>query len=64
MKESQPWAPRHNAEDMVYDPRRNSIWINSGDGLLEFSLDDKQFRPIEALKEVDQTKKLRSRCGS
>ena len=48
--------PRHDAEDMVYDPKRNSIWINSGDGLLEFSLDDKQFRPVDALKELIKQK--------
>ncbi|TMI84870.1 MAG: hypothetical protein E6H10_05005 [Bacteroidetes bacterium] len=48
--------PRHNAEDMVYDPKRNSIWINSGDGLLEFSLDDKQFRPVDALNELTKQK--------
>ena len=44
--------PRHDAEDMVYDPKRNSVWINSGDGLLEFSLNDKRFRPVDALKEL------------
>jgi streptogramin lyase len=48
--------PRHNAEDMVYDSKRNSIWINSGDGLLEFSLDDKQFRPVDALKDLIKLK--------
>ena len=48
--------PRHNAEDMVYDPKRNSVWINSGDGLLEFSLNDKQFRPVDALKELIKLK--------
>ncbi len=48
--------PRHDAEDMVYDPKRNSIWINSGDGLLEFSLNDKQFRPVEALEKLTEQK--------
>jgi len=48
--------PRHNAEDMVYDTKRNCIWINSGDGLLEFSLDDKQFRPVDALKDLIKQK--------
>jgi hypothetical protein len=48
--------PRHNAEDMLYDSRRNSIWINSGDGLLEFSLNDKQFRAVDALKELIKQK--------
>ena len=48
--------PRHDAEDMVYDPKRNSVWINSGDGLLEFSLNDKQFRPVDALNELIKLK--------
>ena len=48
--------PRHDAEDMEYDPKRNSVWINSGDGLLEFSLNDKQFRPVDALKELIKLK--------
>ena len=48
--------PRHDAEDMVYDPKRNSVWINSGDGLLEFSLKDKQFRPVDALNELIKSK--------
>ena len=47
---------QHNAEDMVYDSKRNSIWVNSGDGLLEFSLNDKQFRRVEAFDELIKTK--------
>jgi signal transduction histidine kinase/streptogramin lyase len=39
----------HDAEDMHYDPKRKSIWVNSGDGLLEFSLVDTTFRRIETL---------------
>ncbi|HET7000225.1 MAG TPA: histidine kinase, partial [Puia sp.] len=41
--------PRHGAEDMRFDPKRNSVWINSGEGLLEFSLNDKKFLRIVAL---------------
>jgi hypothetical protein len=48
--------PRHDAEDMAYDPKRNSVWINSGDGLLEFSLNDKKFRRIEALDKITGSK--------
>ena len=48
--------PRHNAEDMKYDPKRNSIWINSGDGLLEFSLNYKQFHHIDALNDLTNSK--------
>ena len=35
----------------MYDPKRNSIWINTSEGLLEFSLRDKQFHPIAAMDE-------------
>ncbi len=42
---------RHDAEDIQYDSKRNSIWINSGDGPLEFSLNDKQFHPIDVLND-------------
>jgi hypothetical protein len=44
--------PRHGAEDMRYDPKRNVVWINSGEGLLEFSLADKQFRQIAAFNRI------------
>jgi ligand-binding sensor domain-containing protein len=47
---------RHDAEDMCYDPDRNSVWINSGEGLLEFSLKNKQFRKTEALSELTKQK--------
>ena len=50
--------PRHDAEDMVYDPKRNAVWINSGDGLLEFSLNDKQFRQVDALKDLIKSERL------
>jgi len=48
--------PRHFAEDMRYDPKRNSVWINSGEGLLEFSLNDKKFRRIEELDKMTGSK--------
>jgi streptogramin lyase len=50
------FQPRHNAEDMVYDPKRNSVWINSGEGLLRFSLSDKQFHRIGALSKLTNLK--------
>ncbi len=43
---------RHDAEDMQYDAKRNSIWINSDDGLLEFTLADKKFHHPNALNEL------------
>ena len=46
----------HEAEDMEFDAVRNSIWINSSDGLLEFTLRDKQFHPITAMNELIQRK--------
>ncbi len=39
----------HVSEAMRYDRKRNAIWINSPDGLMEFTLADKQFHHIEAL---------------
>ena len=47
---------RHDAEDMKYDAKRNSIWINSGDGLLEFSMNDQQFRIPRTLKNLIKSK--------
>ena len=47
---------RHDAEAIVFDPKRNSIWVNSGDGLLEFSLKDKQFHRVEILSELSNSK--------
>ena len=41
----------HFSEGMRYDRKRNSIWINSQDGLMEFTLADKKFHHIDALNE-------------
>jgi signal transduction histidine kinase len=38
------------AEGMRYDKKRNCIWINSHDGLVQFSLRDHQFRLVSAMK--------------
>jgi hypothetical protein len=46
----------HNAEEIKYDQKRNSIWVNSSDGLLEFSLNDKQFRKVDVLNEFTNSK--------
>ena len=50
--------PNHNhfAEGMRLDRKRNSIWINSRDGLLEFSLEDKQFRLPDAWRDLIKLK--------
>ena len=42
----------HWSEAMKYDQKRNSIWINSPDGLMEFTLRDKQFHHIDAMNEL------------
>lgn len=39
----------HWSEAMRYDKKRNSFWINSPDGLVEFTLNDKQFHRIDAM---------------
>ena len=42
----------HLSNDMCYDRKRNSIWISSYDGLIEFTLGDKQFHRAEGLNEI------------
>ena len=54
---------RHSAEAMQFDVKRNSIWINTGDGLLEFSLTTEQFHPIDALSELLRSKKYEREVG-
>jgi signal transduction histidine kinase/streptogramin lyase len=39
----------HSSEAMRYDRKRNCLWINSPDGLMKFTLDDKQFYHIDAV---------------
>jgi len=41
----------HFSEGMRYDPKRHSIWINSPDGLLQFTLNDKRFHHIKLLND-------------
>jgi signal transduction histidine kinase/ligand-binding sensor domain-containing protein len=40
----------HFAEGMCYDRGRNCIWINNEEGLIQFTLADKQFHFIDDLK--------------
>ncbi len=46
--------PHHNhtSEAMCYDPKRKAIWVNSPDGLMEFTLADRQFHHIDAMNDV------------
>ncbi|MFI5131691.1 MAG: histidine kinase [Chitinophagales bacterium] len=54
---------RHYAEAMRFDSKRNSIWINSGDGLMEFSLTEKKFRQTDALNDFIKLKDYRDFVG-
>lgn len=38
-----------DAEAMRYDRNRNCIWINSHDGLIQFTLNDQQFHHVDAM---------------
>jgi ligand-binding sensor domain-containing protein len=44
------------AEAMCYDAGRKCIWINGNEGLLQFTLIDKQFHHINALSKYEQVK--------
>jgi ligand-binding sensor domain-containing protein len=48
----------HWSEGMRYDRNRNSIWISSQDGLMEFTLTDKEFHHIDALNAIDNRKEF------
>jgi ligand-binding sensor domain-containing protein len=39
----------HCSEGMCFDKKRNCIWINSNDGLVQFTIDDQRFHHIDAL---------------
>jgi signal transduction histidine kinase/ligand-binding sensor domain-containing protein len=42
----------HWSESMCYDKKRNCIWINEMGGLVQFTLNDKQFHYIDRLKGI------------
>jgi len=46
----------HTSEGMRYDAKRNCIWINSNDGLLQFTLVDKKFHHVDALDTLQDIK--------
>jgi signal transduction histidine kinase/streptogramin lyase len=46
----------HWSEAMCYDRIRNAIWINSPDGLIEFTLSDNQFHQPAAIKALASKK--------
>ncbi|MDQ6764104.1 MAG: histidine kinase, partial [Bacteroidota bacterium] len=45
-----------DAEAMCFDRKRNCIWINSHDGLTQFTLSDQKFHHIEELNPFIRTK--------
>ena len=57
--------PKHSHawEGMRYDRKRNSIWIASPDGLVEFTLSDHQFHHIESFDELERTKDFHQWAG-
>jgi ligand-binding sensor domain-containing protein len=42
----------HFTESMVYDKKRNAIWLNDMEGLIEFTLADHQFHYVDCLKNI------------
>ena len=53
----------HFSEGMRYDRKRNSIWISSPDGLMEFTLTDKEFHHVDALNEFMNLKNFGAWAG-
>jgi signal transduction histidine kinase/ligand-binding sensor domain-containing protein len=53
----------HGFEAMRYDRKRNSIWLASSDGLIEFSLTDNQFHHIEVFHELESLKDFHQWAG-
>jgi ligand-binding sensor domain-containing protein len=48
----------HDIHDICFDKKRNVIWVSSTDGLLEFTMSDKQFHRVDALNEVQDSKEF------
>ena len=53
----------HHIKDMRYDSKRNLIWISSSDGLLEFTLGDKQFHHVDALDRLENVRVMKEAEG-
>jgi ligand-binding sensor domain-containing protein len=53
----------HFSEGMRYDRKRNSIWISSPDGLMEFTLGDRKFHHIDALNSLVKLKNFYQWAG-
>lgn len=48
---------------MCFDSKRNLIWLNTNDGLIQFSLIDKKFIRTDAFKEIVNTRSYLSSPG-
>ena len=53
----------HGSLSLYYDKKRNSLWINSPDGLMEFTLANKQFHHVDAFNEWVDSKDYHSFGG-
>jgi class 3 adenylate cyclase len=53
----------HSSYDICFDRTRHSIWVSSPDGLIEFTLNDNQFHPVDGLKEIVNQKDFRNPLG-
>ncbi len=42
----------HYTEGMCYDSKRNCLWLNNDDGLIQFTLSDRKFYYIDAVKDI------------
>jgi Histidine kinase/Y_Y_Y domain/Two component regulator propeller len=43
---------KHYSESMCYDKKRNCLWLNDTQGLIQFTLADQQFHYIDCLKNI------------
>jgi len=51
-----PDTYQHTSRAMCFDAKRNSIWINTSDGLCQFDLDIRQFRIPREFKDIVNAK--------
>lgn len=50
------YSTHRDAEAMCFDAQRKCIWINSNEGLLQFTLADRQYHHIRALSKYEHLK--------
>jgi ligand-binding sensor domain-containing protein len=46
----------HESESMCYDRKRNCLWLNSAEGLMQFTLDDNQFHYVTPVNRIIDAK--------